>query len=112
MGPIKPAQAPSPKVTDFLKEHVKGLQCYQVDPSCETLIKGFNGGYFYPTDSKNRLKSDAEKNFYSHIHDANQYVCSKVRHTKLDIKPKAGRVSEPRYTDRGPTDIDRLVSLG
>lgn len=98
-------------VTDFLKEHVKGLQCYQVDPSCETLIKGFDGGYFYPFGKGNQLKPKPDKNFYSHVSDANQYVCSKIRHVKLGIKSRSGVISEPRYTDRAPTDVDRLVSM-
>jgi len=85
-------------VTDFLKENVKGLPTYIVDPSCDMLIKGFNGGYFYPFDNKKRLKDKPEKNEFSHIHDANQYLCSKVRTAKLDYVTQYGKVKEPRYS--------------
>lgn len=91
-------------VTDFLKENVKGLPSYLVDSSCETLIKGFNGGYFYPFDTKGVIKDKPDKNFFSHIHDANQYLCSKVKLTKLDQFERISGVKEPRYGGRQPDD--------
>jgi hypothetical protein len=81
-------------VTDFLRENVKGLPSYIVDPSCETLIRGFNGGYLYAYDNKNRLKPEPEKNEFSHVHDANQYLCSKIKSVKLDYVTAFGRVKE------------------
>jgi hypothetical protein len=89
-------------VTNFLKENVKGLPSYVVDPSCDTLIRGFDGGYFYPFDTKGLLKDKPEKNFFSHIHDANQYLCSKVQQAKLDHVTQYGSVKEPRYNGREP----------
>lgn len=84
-------------VIDFLKENVKGQASYIVDSSCETLIKGFNGGYLYGFDSRNRIKDKPEKNFFSHVHDANQYLCSKVKSSKLELRPGVGKIQEPGY---------------
>lgn len=84
-------------VVDFLKGNTKGLPDYLVDPSCETLIKGYNGSYLYPLDKYGRPKDKPEKNFWSHIHDANQYVCSKIKSTKLELQSKPGRIKEPGY---------------
>lgn len=81
-------------VTDFLRENVKGLPSYVIDPSCEMLIRGFNGGYLYSYDSKNRLKPEPEKNEFSHPHDANQYLCSAVKKAKLDYVHQYGRIKE------------------
>jgi hypothetical protein len=84
-------------VTDFLKENVKGMPSYLVDPSCDQLIRGFNGGYIYGFDTKGNVKPDPEKNLFSHIHDANQYLCSKVKSTKLDARVSIGKIKEPGY---------------
>lgn len=81
-------------VTDFLKENVKGLPAYLVDPSCETLVKGFNGGYLYAYNQKGVIKPDPEKNMFSHPHDANQYLCSMVKKVKLDYVTQYGKVKE------------------
>lgn len=87
-------------VTDFLRENVKGLPSYLVDPSCETLIRGFNGGYLYSYDNKNRLKPEPEKNEFSHAHDANEYLCSRVKMAKLDYVHQYGRIKEATYGGR------------
>jgi hypothetical protein len=87
-------------VTDFLKENVKGMPSYLVDPSCETLIKGFNGGYIYAFDQNSILRKEPEKNFFSHAADANQYLCSKVKHVKLDYVTQYGKIKEPTYGGR------------
>jgi hypothetical protein len=74
-------------VIDFLKDTVKGRPCYLVDPSCDMLIKGFNGGYYYPLSNKgSAVKPDPEKNIFSHIHDANAYLCSKIKAVSMGAK--------------------------
>jgi hypothetical protein len=92
-GPLKIA-ARIKGVTDFLRENVRGLPAYLVDPSCDTLLKGFTGGYLYERDKKGVLKPEPEKNFFSHVHDANQYLCGGVRVAKLDYVSQFGKVKE------------------
>ncbi len=89
-------------VTDFLKENVRGLPCFVIDPSCETLIKGFNGGYHYGLNKQGELKDVPEKDQFSHPHDALQYLASRVRNVKLDTPVHAGQIKEPRYGKEGP----------
>ena len=96
-------------VTDFLKDNVKGLPCYVVDKSCDSFIKGFNGGYHYSFDRLGRLKDKPEKNHpFSDIHDANAYLCSKVRNVKLNVIATAGSIKEPRY-GKVPDRVQELV---
>ncbi|BCV04223.1 MAG: hypothetical protein CM15mV81_280 [uncultured marine virus] len=47
-----------------------------IDRRCATLIKGFQGGYCYRRMqvSGERYDDKPEKNMYSHIHDALQYM--------------------------------------
>lgn len=88
-------------VKDFLKGATKGQPDYLVDPSCETLISGFNGGYLYPVDRQGRVKDVPDKNMFSHPHDANEYLCSKVKSVKLELTKTSGtmlgRMVEPGY---------------
>ena len=51
-----------------------------ISPTCKVLRKGFNGGYRYrrlQVAGDERYTETPEKNQYSHIHDATQYLCSK-----------------------------------
>ena len=98
-------------VVDFLSANVKGHAAYLVDPSCEYLIKGFNGGYLYPY-KKGTLSSDPDKNIFSNIHDANQYLCSKVRSVRLDTFTSISgglKIAEPGY-GRGRQSSERIVA--
>ena len=47
-----------------------------IDRRCPTLIKGFEGGYGYKRMqvSGERFDDKPDKNMYSHIHDALQYL--------------------------------------
>ena len=83
-------------VVDFLKDNVRGSPCILVDPSCEFLLKGFNGGYMYAFNN-GTLKAKPEKNIFSHIHDALQYVCSKILSTDLKVRPEEIKVIEPSF---------------
>lgn len=57
----------------------------QLNSSCKMLIEGFLGGYAYPEKiGKNVKKAKPEKGEHSHIHDALQYVA-----TKLDARSDA-----------------------
>lgn len=55
-----------------------GVPCLLVNESARTLINGFLGGYRYRRlkVSGERYQEKPEKNMYSHVHDALQYVVS------------------------------------
>lgn len=51
-----------------------------INPSCQTIIEGFEGGYHYPEKStKARRMDQPVKNLYSHVHDALQYVALRMK---------------------------------
>ena len=96
---IPGANAPAARrsaVVDFLKGNVKGLPTLLVDPSCEVLIKGFNGGYLFAYN-QGTLKPKPEKNIFSHIHDALQYLCSRVLSVNLAVTDTPILPVEPRF---------------
>jgi hypothetical protein len=94
-------------VIDFLKENVKGQPALLVDPSCEMLVKGFNGGYMYAY-LQGTLKTKPEKNIFSHIHDALQYLCSKVRTVDMKVNLATVKPVEPRFGGRTPSPIPQV----
>ena len=51
-----------------------------IDPRCTRLINGFIGGYVYPEKIgiAGEFLAQPMKNSFSHIHDALQYLCSKL----------------------------------
>jgi hypothetical protein len=51
-----------------------------IDPRCTRLINGFIGGYVYPEKIgiAGEFLQQPLKNTFSHIHDALQYLCSKL----------------------------------
>lgn len=105
LGANAPAQRRT-AVIDFLSDNIKGLPCLLIDPSCEVLTKGFNGGYMYAY-RKGTLKSTPEKNFFSHIHDALQYLCSKIRTVSMVGNSTPVKPVEPRYgTGKPPAIVD------
>jgi hypothetical protein len=54
---------------------VAGAPAFQIDPSCTRLINGFLGGYCYPeVGTTGYHREGPEKNKYSHVHDALQYL--------------------------------------
>lgn len=64
-------------VKNVLKRLVDGKPAFNLDKSCKTLRKGFNGGYkfrliTFSGDTRSALEPD--KNQYSHPHDALQYL--------------------------------------
>lgn len=63
-------------VTSALNKMVDGKPAFLVDRRCPSLIKGFEGGYQYKRVevSGERYADKPDKNMYSHIHDALQYL--------------------------------------
>jgi hypothetical protein len=55
---------------------VDGKPAFLIDRRCSQLIKGFEGGYQYKRMevSGERYADKPDKNMYSHIHDALQYM--------------------------------------
>ena len=53
-----------------------GKPAFLIDKRCATLIKGFDSGYSYRRMmvSGERFDDKPDKNMYSHIHDALQYL--------------------------------------
>ena len=54
----------------------EGKPAFLIDRRCSQLIKGFDGGYAYKRMevSGERYADKPDKNMYSHIHDALQYL--------------------------------------
>ena len=73
---------------------------YIVDPSCETLLAGFNGGYQFELIQKldsgggKRYREMPAKNIFSHIHDANQYLCLLLQPENASAAEHEHQISE------------------
>jgi hypothetical protein len=63
-------------VASQLTKMSEGLPAFLIDRRCQTLLKGFQGGYCYRRMqvSGERYDDKPDKNMYSHIHDALQYM--------------------------------------
>jgi len=63
-------------VSSQLTKMIEGKPAFLIDRRCSTLIKGFETGYSYKRMevSGERYSDKPDKNMYSHIHDALQYL--------------------------------------
>jgi hypothetical protein len=64
-------------VDNLLTRVVDGQPAIEINPSCTTLIRGFENGYHFRkrrTSMGDEYEPIPDKNRYSHIHDALQYV--------------------------------------
>lgn len=61
----------------FLELDLDGSPAFELSSDCQVLRKGFNGGYHFRrlNVSGERYADVADKNNYSHPHDALQYLC-------------------------------------
>lgn len=86
-----------------LSRLVDGEPGFLLDPSCVMLREGFNGGYHFrqlKVAGDPRYEEEPDKNEYSHIHDALQYLC-----LDLAVDLMKPNVSKPRSSGyRGPAD--------
>lgn len=85
-------------VTKFLQGAKQGQPKLILDyEGCPMLLSGFEGGYCYTYAKDGQLKEAAEKNEYSHPHDALQMICSRV--DKLPLQSSAGglNIGGPKY---------------
>jgi hypothetical protein len=79
-------------VAFYLTKMSDGEASFHLNPSCAMLRKGFNGRYKFErlrTNGPARFKDRPLKDDYSHIHDALQYACMKVRSGTAPVKAKA-----------------------
>lgn len=80
-------------VKRMLTKTSKGRARVVIDPRCKRLIDGFSGGYRYVERANTGMHSDTpEKNLYSHIHDALQYIAMDLfgyaeRNTRIFSEP-------------------------
>jgi hypothetical protein len=99
--PTEPASSNSPiarweSVRYFLGQMRDGKPAFILDPSCKFVRKGFNGGYRFrqlQVAGEARYSEVADKNPYSHPHDALQYGCLYLKDavTKFSAKPKTNK---------------------
>jgi len=94
-------------VTRFLKENRRGMPAMVISTDAKMVIEGFIGGYHYAFSKFGQLKTEPEKNEYSHIHDALQYVCTRI--LGLDNGNKKGGlvIPSPKYNFSHPGVVVR-----
>jgi hypothetical protein len=88
-------------VAYFLQRATAGESGFLVDPSCKVLRKGFASGYRYErvkASGPERFKDRPVKDKFSHVHDALQYGCMKLRG---DINPVVARTIKRTSHMRG-----------
>lgn len=87
-------------VAGRLTKIINGEPAVLFDPSCKTLISGFEGAYAYQeiVSLPGFYKKEAIKNECSHIHDALQYVCTRLFVSK--------EISQRTFTDTGEVYYD------
>jgi len=66
-------------VNDYLCRLTDVGPAMLIDPSCTQLIRGFKSGYRYAVSNKGQTADAPEKNQFSHVHDACQYLCMEFR---------------------------------
>ncbi|MBE0585866.1 MAG: TerL, partial [Desulfofustis sp.] len=85
----------------YLNRLIDGKPAFLLSPTCKVLRKGFNGGYQFrrmQVAGSPRYSKKADKNKWSHPHDALQYLCLYLRgDIESDDKPKATVKAERSY---------------
>ena len=85
-------------IEKLLTYAVDGVAAHLIDPRCKMLIAAFLGGYRYRLRRTGEFDDKPEKNSYSHVMDAHQYVCSYVVNklapggVVFDATPKAREI--------------------
>ena len=68
-------------VSELLRRNYRGRAAVQISSKCPMLRKGFNGYYCYRrlkvsgVEGDERYTEEPDKNEFSHVHDAFQYLC-------------------------------------
>jgi len=89
-------------VNSFLLSMRSGKGCFVVDKTCKRIVKGFQGGYHYKKiQSKDGGWGEKpNKNHFSHIHDALQYLCQGFQ---------GGYVRDEWHSDQDDDDEQDIV---
>lgn len=100
-------------VSELLRRSYKGKAQLQISSRCPMLRKGFNGYYAYRrmrtgTDGDERYTDEPDKNKYSHIHDAFQYLCVGVFKGGVDYASPSGIGQKSENYADFVTDFDCL----
>lgn len=66
-------------VETLLAQHVDGQATFLISPTCKTLIKAFEYCYIYRVKRTGIEEDTPDKNEYSHLADACQYLCLRVK---------------------------------
>lgn len=83
-------------VAFFLTKMADGAPGFLLDPSCKQLRRGFNGRYRYErlkTSGPMRFRDRPVKDEMSHIQDALQYACMKIRSGLSPVRAREVRVT-------------------
>lgn len=86
-------------VSYFLTKLVNGKPAFQLAPECDVLRKGFLGHYRFrrmKVSGGERYTDRPEKNFYSHVSDACQYLALYFK----GVQPSAKGLFMPELTNR------------
>lgn len=88
-------------VSRLLRRSYKGVAALQIGENCKMLRKGFNGYYCYRklrtgVDGDERYTPEADKNRYSHVHDAFQYLCVGAFENGVDYSLPTGELGMRR----------------
>ena len=85
-------------VGGLLRSNYKGTPSMLVSRRCRMLISGFNGDYCYKrmrtADGSPKYSEQADKNEYSHVHDALQYLVVGACGGSVDYSRPMGRAED------------------
>lgn len=98
-------------VSDLLRRNYKGVPAVQISRKCEMLRKGFNGHYCYrkiktANDGDERYTEEPDKNIYSHIHDAFQYLCAGIFNSGIDYSRPFEDMEQDNSIDSSELQFD------
>lgn len=89
-------------VERVLTRTIDGKPAFQINPECQTLIKGFKGQYRYAFDRKGNQADRPDKNAFSHGQDSLQYGV---------VIAEGGHAGNPLLTNRR-RDVAAVSSVG
>lgn len=72
-------------VANRLTKNINGEPALLIDPSCDMIIDGFDGGYSFAEIGKSGVyHTEPQDNEYTHIHDSLQYPATKLFRSKQE----------------------------